>query len=163
MVAQFPLKIFVSSPIDGIEDYRKQAFRVAHMMNKTGRYDVFLFENHMIEMDASKTISQNILALFGGRCDAFIVFFKDRIGNGTIEEIEHFKNRISADNPQCKLWWSQISGGLFNQQVTDVIGDLYKIGIQMPAIYSPVMDTPDELFCRMTTVLSDVAFSAMGA
>lgn len=161
MAAEFPLKVFVSSPVYGIEDYRTQAFRVAQVMNRSGRYDVFLFESHAIKMDSSKTISQNILALFGARCDAFIVFFKDRVGNGTLEEIEHFKNAFSVENPKCKLWWAQVSGGEHDQQVSDLIEDLYKIGIQMPAAHSAVLDSPEELQWRITTVLTEVAFSAM--
>jgi hypothetical protein len=163
MAAEFPLKVFVSSPVYGIEDYRTQALRLAQVMNPRGRYDVFLFENHIIKMDRTKTISQNILALFGARCDAFIVFFKDRIGNGTREEIEHFKSFFSVENPKCKLWWVQISGGTHDQQVSDLIQNLYEIGIQMPAAHSAVLDSPEELGWRMTTVLTEVAFSAMDA
>lgn len=163
MPAVLPLKVFVSSPTYGIEEYRKQAFRLAQVMNKGGKFDVFLFEDHAIKMDASKSISQNILGVFGQRCDAFIVFFKDRIGNGTLEEIDHFKARFSVDNPDCKLWWSQISGGPQNQDVLDLIGDLYSIGIEMPAAFSPMVDSPEELSWRMTTVLTTVGFSAMGA
>jgi hypothetical protein len=150
-------KVFVSSPTYGIEEYRKIAAEVARTANAgRNRFEIFLFENHIIEMDSSISISENITKKFGVHCDAFIVFFKDRIGGGTREEVNVFKNRFKIENPNSKLW----SGGINNAEVAEFIGELYQIGIEMPTAFSPILDSPAELRSRMTAVLYEVLFAA---
>jgi hypothetical protein len=156
-----PFKVFVSSPVDGIVDFRQAVSQAAAVLNSDDiffpRYHVFLYEEHENRMKPGMTISQSIASTFGDHCDAFIVFFRDRIGNGTLEEFTIFESHFRLINPACRLWWSQINCENTPDDVHVFRRRLLNHATEMKAVRSQfLIETPDHLKERIIVRLASL-------
>lgn len=160
-MANPPFKIFVSSPVDGIVEYRKAVSDAADILNAENkfnpRFHVFLYEQHQTMMWPGLTVSECIVKTFGKHCDGFIVFFKDRVGSGTLEEFEIFENTFLVENPNCKLWWAQIACKVSPPDVHTFKGRLYKHATEMIAIRNRLtIEEPADLHQRVISRLTSL-------
>jgi hypothetical protein len=166
IVRDAPFKVFVSSPVYEIEDFRRAVAQAADVTNAghifNPRFHVFLYEQHDNQMDPALSPSENIVRTFGEHCDAFIVFFRDRVGNGTLEEFEIFRTRFRVQNPNCQLWWAQIRVNPVPPPVQDFCGRLIQEGgREMPAIRDQLtVESPDHLKERVISRLMGLLMSA---
>lgn len=101
-------KIFISSPVDGIEEYREEIIRQTRDVVGNEIFEFFFYELQQIDILPNKTITESIFEKSGKDFDALFVFFKDRVGSGTIEELDYFENVIISSNENCQIWWTQI-------------------------------------------------------
>jgi hypothetical protein len=147
--------IFVSSPVYGIEEYRKAARKVLDSLRMLpARADDISFDFYMYEKffaqarhDPSKTYTQEIMQHFkgcfnGDSCSIFLLFFSTRIGNGTREEVEHFKTVLLQENPTCELWWRKLPSN-DEPDEADVSGftdQLYEFNEQLPDLAYDISD-----------------------
>jgi hypothetical protein len=103
-----PFRVFVSSPVDGILDFRTEVKNAALAAEFGKKFQFFFYEDFENERLNGKTVCESIFASSGEQFDALFIFFKDRVGSGTIEELDYFEQVIIPKYPNCKIWWSQI-------------------------------------------------------
>ncbi|WP_299212201.1 hypothetical protein [uncultured Tateyamaria sp.] len=113
------LKVFVSSPVAGLEPYR-EAVGLASRLGQ-GRIEFFMFEHYENRRQPGLTIVESILQTSGDEFDAFLMFFQDRLGNGTLEELDAFERIMRPKNPDIEVWWAQISCESHDEEVTNVL------------------------------------------
>ncbi len=132
--------IFVSSPVDGIEGYRKELRKglnglagMQHIPNEDHVY-FYMYEQHFNAdlRDQEKSYSEMIIEDFnrssrGIPCTIFLLFFSNRIGNGTREEFEVFRRHFKEENPDIALWWWKIPSDEPDEEgVEDFLQDLFE-------------------------------------
>jgi hypothetical protein len=127
-----PFRVFVSSPVYEIEEYRQAVREQAALARASRAYDIFFFEEHDIPRLPDCSICESIFAACGNYFDAFFVFFRDRIGPGTLEEFNHFETVLLNENKNCQLWWAEIQSGPKPQEVLDFIGRLQRYNTGLP-------------------------------
>lgn len=146
-----PFRVFVSSPVTGIEEYRYEVMSAARYANRSGVFEFFFFEHHENKRVDGKTICESIFEESGTNFDAFFVFFKDRVGTGTREELDFFEETIIAKNPDCQVWWSQIFCESTPDDVQEFIGRLQAYNTGLQTVEGEEMnDTPKVLKGRLT-------------
>lgn len=130
-----PFRIFVSSPVDGIAKYRAAIMDSALEAIGNGRLEFFFYEYCQNPALEGKTVCECIFAEAGHNFDAIFVFFKDRVGSGTREELDYFEKIIIPLNPACQVWWSQIYNKSYPDDVTKFVKHLTtKYNTGLPAI-----------------------------
>lgn len=112
-------KVFVSSPVAGLEPYR-EAVGLASRLGQ-GRIEFFMFEQYENLRSPGKTVVESILETSGVEFDAFLVFFQDRLGNGTLEELEAFETIMRPKNPNIEVWWAQIHCEDHGHEVAEIL------------------------------------------
>lgn len=153
-----PFRIFVSSPVDGIKDFRDAVIETSAFARRKGRFEFFFFEEHDNVRIPGKTICESIFVTSGLTFDALFVFFKDRIGNGTKEELDFFETTVIPANPRCDVWWSQIDCDCYPQDVGDFIARLQAYNTGLPTAQGlPKNCTPANLTNRLAAKLLDVS------
>lgn len=129
-----PFRIFVSSPVDGIEDFRTAVKRAARGVENSNKFQFFFYEQYENIRQPGKTVCESIFATSGHQFDALFVFFKDRVGSGTIEELDYFESTIIPQNPDCKIWWAPIYCAQRPDATTQFIGRLLQHGTELPEV-----------------------------
>jgi predicted methyltransferase len=128
-----PLRIFISSPVRGYKPFRAEILRCANQFRQSGKFDFFFYEEHKNQTEDGKTISQVIFENSGITYDAMFVSFKDRIGDGTQDELRFFKETIRKNNPNSKLWWCQAHCRRESKDVEKFKGELASLhGLELP-------------------------------
>lgn len=152
-----PFRIFVSSPVFGIEDYRYAVMSAARAAENCGKLEFFFFENSQNDRIAGQTICQSIFARTGTAFDAAFFFFKDRIGVGTREELDYFEAEILPVNPSCQIWWTQIYCETCPPEVSDFLARLQNYNTGLPIVPGEEkIDRPDYLKGRFTAKLFSI-------
>lgn len=111
------VNVFVSSPTDGLEEYRYEVTQFEAALNakypENPRYKFFLYEYFQDECERDypdETPVQRIMRSFNKECPEgchlFLLFHKKRGGSGTLEEVDVFLDEFSKND--CKLWWFDI-------------------------------------------------------
>ena len=159
-----PFRIFVSSPVDGIAEYRAEIIRAARCAVSGGTFEFFFYEQQDIECLPGQTVSEAVFAASGNNFDALFVFFKDYIGDGTLDEFDFFKNTVIKLNPRCEIWWSQIFCQNEPQNVRDFKAQLLGISadstgsLGLPIVAGgEINDEPWKLAGRFTSKLFGLA------
>lgn len=101
-------KVFVSSPVNGLEAYREAIGKASIFGRDTETFEFFLFEHHENHRLPNKTVCESIFETSGIEFDAFLILFRERLGPGTIEELDAFEALMRPKNPNIDVWWSQI-------------------------------------------------------
>lgn len=111
-----------------------------------------MYEQHENEKIPGKTVVESILETSGIRFDAFMIIFKDKLGNGTLEELEAYKNLMLPENPDIEVWWSQIVCPEHDQEVDELLEWLNQTQrTEMPCLAGEeCLDTPEKLRTRVT-------------
>lgn len=124
-----PFNVFLSSPVYGIKDYRETVVRTAMTMERRmdSKIKFHFYENYEIHRSDDKTICESIFETIGVKFDAFYIFFRERVGQGTIDELDYFENHLRAENPACELWWSEISCSPDKEPDADVVTMLSRL------------------------------------
>lgn len=149
-----PFRVFVSSPVTGIEEFRYEIMSAARHAERSGKFEFFFFEHHENARVDGKTICESIFEQSGQNFDAFFVFFRDRVGPGTIEELDYFTQNILMENPNCKLWWSQIYCDQHGEEVNDFLGRLHEHNTGLQVVPGEELnDRPSVLKGRFTAKL----------
>ncbi len=155
-----PFRVFVSSPVTGIETFRYEIMSAARHAERSRKFEFFFFEHHENARVEGKTICESIFEQSGQNFDAFFVFFRDRVGAGTIEELDYFTNVILQNNPSCQLWWSQIYYDPPTNAVDDFLGRLHEHNTGLQVVPGEELnDKPGVLKGRFTAKL----FETMGS
>ena len=155
-------RVFVSSSVDGIVEYRDAIYSHAMAANGGGRFDIFCYENHDIPTVPGKTIVENIFDVAGHDFDAFFIFFKDKLGNGTRDEFAYFRDVLRPENPDIQLWWTQIHCERNEDCVRDLLAELNQPPghLGMPTFGGPRNITePMHLATRFFRTLLDIGTS----
>jgi len=158
-----PFRVFVSSPVTGIELFRYEIMSAARHAERSGKFEFFFFEQHENARVDGKTICESIFEQSGQHFDAFFVFFQNRVGQGTVEELDHFEQSIRPGNPNCRLWWSQIYCEQHPQDVSAFLGRLheYNTGLQCVA-GEELNNAPSVLKGRFTAKLFETIGTMQG-
>jgi hypothetical protein len=153
-----PFRVFVSSPVTGIELFRTEIMSAARYAKSGGQFEFYFFEEHENVRVEGKTICESIFEVSGIHFDAFFIFFRDRVGNGTREELDFLENTILKLNPGCQVWWTQIYCEQCPQDVEDFIGRLqnYNTGLRVVA-GEEMINSPRELKGRFTAKLHEIS------
>lgn len=99
----------------------------------SGKLEFFFYEYRENQIIDGKTVCESIFAEAGENFDAIFIFFKDRVGPGTHEELRYFENIIIPQNNDCQVWWSQIHCDRYPEDVTEFVKHLttkYNTGLQ---------------------------------
>ena len=123
-----PFKVFISSPVYGIPEYRSEIIGSLQDAAASGIFEFFYYEAHEIEILQDRTICESIFAHCGDEFDAVYLFFKDRVGQGTRDEFNYFQNVLKQRNPNCQLWWTQISCAQHDQMTNELLQDIHSVG-----------------------------------
>ena len=152
-----PFRVFVSSPVIGIEDFRIAIQSAARHAKSSGKIEFFFYEEHEITRIPGKTVCESIFAVAGHAFDAIFIFFKDRVGQGTQDELQYFEQIIIPGNEDCQIWWSQIYCENCSSEVTDLVMRLLtkNTGLRVIAGEEKI-DSPDRLKGRFTAKLFEV-------
>lgn len=156
-MAKAKVKVFVSSPTQGIVEHRNAVSYLARDLSDGVNYEIYLYEFHK-RSRGDETPSERILKDFGKHCDIFIIFFKDILTAGMMEEFQHYKKHFMKDNPKCELWWSHIQGGRKNADVDKLLGEIEHLGTELAAIRSAKI-TPTELEKRLYRAFVEYGFN----
>lgn len=150
-----PFRVFVSSPVYGIERFRYAVLDAARAARGSGRFEFFFFEEKENCVTPGMTICESIFKANGHNFDALFIFFKDRVGQGTIDELEYFQNVIYPMNPSCEIWWTQIySNSGHSSEVTTILEKLNQFNTGIPIIPGrELISTPHDLALRFTAKL----------
>ena len=103
-----PFRVFISSSMRGFEEYRAAMLDAAEELSRNGTFEIFLYEEHSHQAVPGKTICEAIFETSGERFDALFVFFRERVGQGVLDELDYFEKNIIPKNPECEVWWSRI-------------------------------------------------------
>jgi len=155
-------RVFDSSPVDDIVEYRDAIYDLALAANARGRFDVFLYESHDIPTIPGRTIVESIFDVAGHDFDAFFIFFKDRLGAGTQAEYEYFRDILRPANPNIKLWWAQIHCQKNEDCVNDLLAEINPPPghLGMPTFDGPrTITEPSHLANRFFGTLLDIGIS----
>lgn len=126
-----PFRIFIASPVNGLEDYRREVANVARDTENNGDFEFCFFEkdpHNPPQMLPAHSITESIFSHFGGEFDAFFLFFRDSVGTGTRAEFEHYRGVLKVTNPDCQLWWRQIDCDAHGPSATELLTELHKPG-----------------------------------
>ena len=149
-----PFRVFVSSPVDGIEDFRIAVMKAARAAENSRKFQFFFYENFENERLDGKTICESIFVSSGENFDALFVFFRDRVGAGTMEELDYFENAIMQRNPNCKIWWSQIFCNERSEGTKNLTARLLKYSTGLPILPGDEkIERPSQLAGRLTAKL----------
>lgn len=150
-----PFRIFVCSPVDELEIYRAAVSDTAQAAESTGKFKFFFYENFENQVNNGKSVSQSIIENSGCEFDAILIFFRNRIGDGTLDELSYFEKEIFPKNKACQLWWSKIYCETCEPRVADLVKHLtntYNTGL--PALEGKLLnDSPEILTGRLTAKL----------
>jgi hypothetical protein len=149
-----PFRVFVSSPVDGIEKFRIEVMKVARAAENGGKFKFFFYEYFENARIPGKTVCESIFESSGEQFDALFIFFKDRVGAGTIEELDYFETKIIPKNPDCKVWWSQIHSDQKSEDVTQFVGRLLNYSTGLPIVPGDeIIKRPSQLTGRLIAKL----------
>jgi hypothetical protein len=149
-----PFRIFVSSPVYGIEDYRYAVMSAARAASTSRKFEFFFYENSENHTIPGRTVCESIFAATELSFDAVFFFFKDRVGKGTWEELEFFETNILPGNPMCQIWWTQIFCDESPADVLSFIQRLLKYNTGLAAVAGEEkIDRPEHLKGRFTAKL----------
>jgi hypothetical protein len=149
-----PFRIFVSSPVDGIEDFRTAVKRLALSAEINNKFKFFFYEQYENVRQHGQTVCESIFASSGDQFDALFVFFKDRVGPGTIEELDYFENMIIPQNPGCQIWWVPIYCEQRSDDTIEFVGRLLAYGTELREVAGDEkIVQPIQLTGRLTTKL----------
>ena len=144
-----PYRIFISSPVDEYETYREEILRCAKLFRLTGSFEFFFYEEHENKTMPGKTIAEAIYENSGDLYDAMFVSFRNRVGEGTVEELKFFNETIATNNPNAELWWCKA----YCSKKKDGTVDFQKSLHNSHAIELPIFD--GELLLRRPSQLVD--------
>lgn len=154
-----PFRIFVSSPVDGIEDFREEIKKIALAYETSKKFQFFFYEDFENELLPGMTICQSIFTSSGERFDALLIFFKDRVGPGTIEELDYFEQVIIPKYPHCKIWWSKIYCGGLPPDTRDFVNRLGKYNTSLPIVGGDLkIERPSQLVGRLVAKIASLDF-----
>ena len=123
------------------------------------RFHVFLYEQHETNMGPARSVGANIARTFGTHCDAYLTFFKDRVGQGTLDEFEIFEKKFRVHNLACKLWWARIHSEDPFAPVKDFVGRLYSHSTEMKSVGPRLrIESPEDLKARVVLRLMSLTF-----
>jgi hypothetical protein len=152
-----PFRVFISSPKDGIADYRADIIRATRIVDPE-KFDFFYYEKQNITRKPGQEIHEAIFEVAGTDFDAIFIFFKDRVGRGTINEFDFFEKFILNNNPNCEIWWAQIHCSRTPKLVSDFIGRISIRELELPTIAGEeLIVTPSMLRGRFTAKVMEVA------
>lgn len=129
-----PFRIFLSSPVDGFDNFRNEIISATRYAECSGKFDFCYFERSENPRLPGRTICQSIFEATGTHFDAFFVFFRDRVGSGTREEFDFFEQVILVQNPNCQLWWTKVHSEQNLEGMTDFLGLLHKYNTGLAAV-----------------------------
>lgn len=157
--------VFVSSPVDGlIKEHRDEAGRFCHNLrccDQTGRFSFYMYEYHYNRAcNPGETYAQSIVRhaeeRFGAvGCSVVLLLFAERIGDGTREEFELFRDRITDPNCNTRLMWRHIDlGQPPSEEVRTFMDELYAIGVeQLPENLFYDYNKPEEFAAYLFSTL----------
>ena len=153
-----PYRIFISSPVEEIASYREQVIRTAEIAASDGVFEFYYFEKMANVPEPGESICDSIIRHAGCEFDALFLFFKDRVGVGTLAEFEYFHKKRKI-NPQIAIWWSQIHCEVASEEVKRIIGRLHEYGTGLPPGLpgEVLIDAPHKLSDRFTRKLIEKA------
>lgn len=126
--------------------------KAARAAEASGHFKLFFYEHYENERVDGRTVCESIFVSSGEKFDALFVFFKDRVGLGTIEELDYFENSIMSMNPDCKIWWSQIHCENQSEDIKNFKERLLKHNTGLPvAPGDEKIERPNQLAARLTT------------
>lgn len=145
-----PFRVFIASPINNFKDFRQELIATARENEDDSRFELCFFEKdhrNPPKMLPEMSITQSIFAHFGPHYDAVFLAFKDRVGDGTRAEFEHFRNTLKVANPNCELWWRQVDCDSHDCATEELLSELHKPGgdTGMQRKDGGPVDTPDRL------------------
>ena len=154
-----PFRVFISSPVYGIPEYRSEVIGSLQDAASSGMFEFFYYEAHEIEILDGMSICQSIFNHCGNDFDAAYFFFKDRVGDGTREEFDHFQNVLKPRNPDCQLWWTQIHCDNHDEMTGTLLADIHTVGgnLGLWRRDGKMIDTPDILASVLTAKLWNTA------
>lgn len=115
-----PEVIFVSSPVIGLEEHRESVHKALNCLRNqwAGPSPVYhyMYEYNLTDQQLrphegyAETIVRDFDREFADTpCTIFLLFFSNRIGSGTREEFNIFKERIGEHRSGVILWWKKIN------------------------------------------------------
>lgn len=151
--------MFVSSPVDGIMDFREEIKKAALAAEVGKKFRFFFYEDFENERLNGKTVCESIFASSGEQFDALLIFFRDRVGPGTIEELDYFEQIIIPKNPHCKIWWSQIYCDDQSADTRDFVSRLLGYSTGLPIVAGDLkIERPIQLVGRLVAKICSLDF-----
>ncbi len=154
-----PYRVFISSPVYGIPEFRSEVIGSLQDAAASGIFEFFYFEGHEIEIQPDKTICESIFAHCGDDFDAVYLFFRDRVGQGTRDEFDYYRNVLRKRNPNCQLWWTKINCGDHDLMTAQLLEDIHDVGgnLGLWRRDGKLIETPDILASVFTAKLWNTA------
>jgi hypothetical protein len=138
--------VFVSSPVAGLTEFRQAVGQASRFGTESGKFEFFFFEHHENVRLEGMTVCQSIFETSGTQFDVFLMFFRDRLGDGTLEEFDAFERIFKAANPACKVWWAQIACEAHSDEVDAMLARLHDYKTILPCLPGEEhLDTPLKL------------------
>lgn len=129
-----PFRVFLSSPVDGFDDFRYEIISAARSADASGKFQFFYFEQTENPRLPGMTICESIFESTGNAFDAFFIFFRDRVGAGTIEEFDYFERHLLQVNANCQLWWTKVYSANNQAGVNELLARLHNYNTGLAAV-----------------------------
>ena len=131
--------------------------QAAEWAETSNRFEFFFYEKFENERLDGQTVCESIFKSSGLQFDALFVFFKERVGQGTIEELDYFESTIIPQNPRCKIWWTSIHCDERSGEANALVDRLLKYNTGLPIVGRELkIETPIQLAGRLTVKCNSV-------